>query len=103
MMLPKLATLFATVPGAYAFAVPQPNPGKITIPEFTGDIFHARFRTLGVATGPIVTPGGEVYDSTNTSVASTAGNPQQELRITMGTHLLEHVGFTVSCNVGDDL
>lgn len=90
MMLPKLATLLVTIFAACAFAAPaQPNSDHITTSELRGDYFNGTTPTANpvLATGLVVASDGEVDDATNPALAGTAGEPQQELRITMGTHL----------------
>jgi hypothetical protein len=91
MKLSTLPTLVLAIFTTEAFAAPAPQDSiNSTVSEFTGDFFDGAVPTSGpgLATGPLVTPDGKVYDHTNMSLAVTAGiagEPQQELRITMGT------------------
>lgn len=73
-----------SVPG---FAVPapptSPNPAAL---EFQGDYFLGALpaQELGSA-GPTVTPDGEVLQEGNVLMGQSSNEPQQELRITIGT------------------
>lgn len=86
-MLLKFTTLFVLAFTACARIAPaSPDPNDVAPSELTGDFFHGAVPTRGpgVATGPIVSPDGSVFDSTNVSLAVAVGDTPPELRVTMG-------------------